>query len=935
MSKFPTETEPDEPEHDDEPEHGDEPEDESDGRSTDHPEAGTFGAADTDNAGNPVVIRMSPVNPAMIKAWTNKLAMRELCHGAFSFAELLQAQLDRSTKVKGRPGLWTADAFSEAKRPLQLGIQGALEVRHNSILPSIVKQNAGPLSGLSVFAMPKLIRYITRSGIKGVKIQDITNSHYRMVYIVAEQHGLLRLVPALFRVVTGRDAVFQHIAESYQCMQLSRDEIKTLLLKILFGGNYLSSVNGAQNDFLNALSLEVCALAKAVGKIFPAIVSQMVVWGKSNPEVSCLSYVAANMQRQKVDGMKANVPEDFLCSEERDGFVHFDPENQHRVESDVPFTTESYPDAEQILNMAKEKYPSMDFSAQSEVSMRDYVASRRCCLESLESGYTGNTTDFGNVIAFRLEPRVFINDNDTMEYYEDSEQHHGRWKVTKKEKAMKRLVRSALLDEFRPLKASYSSDGKLLWKREGNPHPLVKTSRIRNAITEDVSLVLKRDPSIALDCSERIRRLLVDCNGLVYDFNSGQLFPNTPSLRLQRNLPFSFEQPWKIDPGLQKKLDELLDKIFAYWLSGDGPKNKSLYADPVGQSLAAAFMELVKDNPEFQYWNVMLPIVVNDVDELFWDALHFAADACSWQKRCEFRYKYGEGGSGKDVGHCIALNFFGTRDKNGLAGIIPNAFFTSKYQVSPDSPSTTLEQMRGMRYLANNEVPKHDFINMDAIKAICEQEGVPMISRGLYADPVPWRPMAGVSMGGNHPLALTDAQMGDSGNRRRLCYLRMRAALADSGKDVKKIINAGKLNSELFWIARKFFEYLQRMPHSTRLHPIPPRVQAETKELLDQKKAIEVKAWIEEHTGPAEKIAAGTLAATIRGVLARSFKVEKQAVSALLVAAGAKPKKTGDGHFLIYMYPDCTKYQAIKVKPEVLAAATAKDDDDGDDKDDA
>jgi hypothetical protein len=267
-----------------------------------------------------------------------------------------------------------------------------------------------------------------------------------------------------------------------------------------------------------------------------------------------------------------------------------------------------------------------------------------------------------------------------------------------------------------------------------------------------------------------------------------------------------------------------------------------------------------------------------------------------------------------------------------LAGIIPSAFFTGRYQVNPDAPSTTLEQMRGMRYLANNEVPKHDFINMDAIKALCEQEGVPMISRGLYADPVPWRPMAGVSMGGNHPLALTDAQMGDSGNRRRLCYLRMLAALADSGKDIKKIINAGKLNAELFWIARKFYEYLQKMPHSTRLHPIPPRVQAETKELLDQKKAIQVRAWLEQNTEAAEKIAAGTLAATIRAVVAGAFGLEKQAVSVLLVAAGAKNKKIGEGHFLIYLYPDGAQYRAIKLKPGVQeAAATANDDDDDDD----
>lgn len=280
----------------------------------------------------------------------------------------------------------------------------------------------------------------------------------------------------------------------------------------------------------------------------------------------------------------------------------------------------------------------------------------------------------------------------------------------------------------------------------------------------------------------------------------------------------------------------------------------------------------------------------------------------------------------------IALNFFGTRDKNGLTGIIPSAFFTCKYQINPDSPSTTLEQMRSMRYLANNEVPHHNFINLDAIKALCEQEGVPMISRGLYADPVPWRPMGGVSMGGNHPLALSDTQMADSGNRRRLCYLRMRAKLADSGKDIKKVVNAGKLNPELLWTARKFYEYLQRMPHSTRLHPIPPRVQAETRELLDQKKAIEVKAWIESNTEPAERIAGGTLAATIRQVLCKAFGAEKQAITALIVAAGAKSKRIGDGHFLTYLYPDGTQFKAIKLRAGVeLDHSGDGADDDGDD----
>jgi hypothetical protein len=82
--------------------------------------------------------------------------------------------------------------------------------------------------------------------------------------------------------------------------------------------------------------------------------------------------------------------------------------------------------------------------------------------------------------------------------------------------------------------------------------------------------------------------------------------------------------------------------------------------------------------------------------------------------------------------------------------------------------------------------------------------------------------MAGIQCCSNHPLVLSDEQQTDTGVKRRLCYVKMRASLLNSGKDVKALINRGALNPELLWLAQKFYEYLEKMPHSTRLHPIPP-----------------------------------------------------------------------------------------------------------------
>ena len=65
----------------------------------------------------------------------------------------------------------------------------------------------------------------------------------------------------------------------------------------------------------------------------------------------------------------------------------------------------------------------------------------------------------------------------------------------------------------------------------------------------------------------------------------------------------------------------------------------------------------------------------------------------------------------------------------------------------------------------------------------------------------------------------TDEQQGDTGVKRKLNYIKMNAKLLNSGRDVKAVINKGSLNPELFWLAKVFYEYLLRMPHSTRLHP--------------------------------------------------------------------------------------------------------------------
>jgi hypothetical protein len=244
---------------------------------------------------------------------------------------------------------------------------------------------------------------------------------------------------------------------------------------------------------------------------------------------------------------------------------------------------------------------------------------------------------------------------------------------------------------------------------------------------------------------------------------------------------------------------------------------------------------------------------------------------------------------------------------------VPPAFFTSRHAVNPDAPSTTLESMRGMKFVVASEVPAHTYFAIDTAKALTEQQGAYMTSRGLYSAPVSWRPTAGLEMTSNHDLVLADEQMSDSGLRRRLLYVKHTAVLLNSGRDIKAHILSGALNAELMWLAKKFFGYLLRMPSGTRLVPIPKVILDDTAELLDQNRAQDVRVWLESHTTPAGKIEQGTLATAVRRAVAEALGVDEKVADGLLKAAGCRTRRVGAGIFLLWLYPEGSQYRAVKI----------------------
>jgi hypothetical protein len=634
-----------------------------------------------------------------------------------------------------------------------------------------------------------------------------------------------------------------------------------------------------------------------------------------------------------VERMREAVNPDFVVSEERDGFVLYCPAgcpDGLAEAAGIPVTREEYPSDSALSAFARGKYPYLDFEAKSVVPYRTLSHSKRACVAALlaveKGGAISNITDFGFVIAARIEPFVFVSDTDQVEYYDITQSSFGYWQVTSKEKALKKLVRQALLDEFRDVYAQREDGGKILFVRGGKVPGYCKRTEFRNKVAEDAALVLLRVPRTFLD-GEHARQFIMDRDGMIYDFARNAFIPGCSALRLSRRVPFSFgEHPdaaWDAPPVYKQQLALILDEIFDFYNSGEGPDGKCLDSDPVfGHLIAERFRRLIKTGPSVSYWAIMLAVYKDSVEEVIWKTCHLAASASGYKRRCEFIYEYGEGSSGKDTSHIIALNFFGSRARGGLASALPGTWFTEKHTVSHDSPGVHLDSVRSMRYVSNNEIPAHRWFNTDALKPLCEHEGTWIMSRGLYKDLEPWRSMAGLQLTSNFPIVLSDEQCADTGCTRRLNFAKMpRVFTPKQQKDVKGPSNQGVLNHEVFWIVRRFYPYLETQTTSQIL-PRPPRVLRETSEILTHRISSLIRRFLQEHSEPVVFLDAEKNP-ELSVFMQAKFNLTENEWTSLHVRAGLHKRQTGAaGRRYAFDFEGSFRPQGLRLLPSSVDAAS-------------
>ena len=733
-----------------------------------------------------VLYTSCPVNPEASKFFMDLVAMHSLHHGSFSFAELLHVQLKRV-----RNGL-VCDRWSESAAATELGVQSNLEIYADpkSVDEFLADAPLPHYRGKSVFGDGKLIRYINRSG-SDLVAHDVSNSHFSHLLhmlpdeIVSNLKAFGYYVQNTDRCIAQLRSAFNHNNDAFSEAYVnglddggySKADGKRMFLSLGYGGYIKTRLNekpivGHVPSFLEHFAADMEVLASKVSIQFPHIYEYYIekkkteYKGKSEQFIqrksrfSTLSCMASMFQRQTIDKMTRAAGE--VVSYERDCIVTVGGSKSAAIATaalPLVVKVERYPDTQGLLQMAMQKYPHVDWKQTSRINMKDFQLARDCCLANVNGVLDkkgerqfpnpDNLTDYGKVISFRLEPRVYCGTEGSLEWFNTVDTKYGHWQVSKKDAVLTRMCRDELELEFRATQVEYvTTDGssRLVLVKSGQIPKIVKKKDLYNSVTSDVQLTLMRMPPRVRD-GDHTRNLIMDKDGLVYDFLSTETFQNIPALRMGLKCPWSFQEPWDASDDAKIRLREIVNSIIQLWGNGKYADGKSLEeSGPHGLALMNAYKDLVKNCGGCWLQQTLLGLYDDNVDECLYKLVTWTCSIAAYAKRCEWNYEWGQGNSGKDLQHSIMVAFLGDGTSGGYADVIPAAALTRPMQSDPNGTQTIKHALMNKRYAYFNEL-RFDgranlrYFNDGELKELCEQEGSKLKTRTLYAEPEAWRPM--------------------------------------------------------------------------------------------------------------------------------------------------------------------------------------------------
>ncbi|CAE7261606.1 unnamed protein product, partial [Symbiodinium sp. CCMP2456] len=457
------------------------------------------------------------------------------------------------------------------------------------------------------------------------------------------------------------------------------------------------------------------------------------------------------------------------------------------------------------LQYAAEEHPEFNWSLQAKRSYREFAQVRDACLAHISMRRVRpNGSDFADFVASLLAPVVNVPHEDgekrtTFEFFDGK----GFW-VPKHKDDMGALIRISLKNLSRPAYGGPFTP----------PEPLNDSCWTKSLVDEVLGL-LSGHTMAALD-SDRTRGKVLYSDGVVVDFATGERRQAQPGDRMSLHAEAS-SVAWvpPVDTHLFSKVETFLRT-----------RKQTLEENEEGLAVVDAFEELKPHSAllrllrKYGSWLQVLYIL-----------RLFARAIVALERLCELFYLHGPGSSGKDVLMLILLRFLGYEPQHyGL--LVSGRYFVAGAKSGKESASPQLDQMRGKRFIWGSEVPEHEDLDTDFLKALCEQGGAPLTGRGLYRNPRSFRPMGVFCATSNFPPKVK--QIDDDGWARRAREWQTEARFVarpskitehKADDSLKKKINDGYFHAEMNFFALGLFNSLsEELNPGTELLPKPPQM---------------------------------------------------------------------------------------------------------------
>ncbi|CAE7735384.1 unnamed protein product [Symbiodinium sp. CCMP2592] len=734
------------------------------------------------------------------------------------------------------------------------------------------------LVGRSAFAFPKLVKYFCRYKLNVVEV-DLSNSFYQLLskdlvlpgtlgdYVANREETLAQLVAGLNSFKADRENKAAKEARrrtaktedrkpwaekdepeiTRPSKPLRREDAKGLMIAMGFGmsaSNWCSQHLGFVPTSAGADPLldMLAGIEEAVRRLhvlcWESLTPEARAWHRArNRGLASMAYSKyVSLERRALEALKLAAA-DRLVSLEHDGVaVHRDAADAvvaAATELGLEAALKETPDP---LQYAAEHYPEFNWCLQA---TQPCAGAGHCLGHISARRVRPNGSDFADFVAALLAP-----DKDDMGA----------------------LIRMSLKNLVRPAQKGHLNP----------PEPLNESGWTKSLVDEVLGL-LSGQTMPALD-GDKTRGKVLYSDGVVVDLATGERRMAQPSDRMSLRAEAS-SATW--EPPVET---ELFAKVEAFLKTGAS----TLEANNEGLAVTEAFKELMVVSPLLQ----LVKKYGTWLQVLYLLRL-FSRGVGALERLCELLYIHGPGSSGKDVLMLILLCFLGYEPWNyGL--LVSGRYFVAGAKSGKESASPQLDQMRGKRFIWGSEVPEHDDLDTDFLKALCEQGGAPLTGRGLYRNPRSFRSMGVFCATSNFPPKVK--QIDDDGWARRAREWQTEARFVahptkltehKADDSLKRKINSGCFHAEMNFFAFGFYNSLsEELNPGTELLPKPPQMVFLEEQNRENLRTVE--KFLSEHCERAAQYNHGTAWTAFLDAVKAYLDCDRKVARTRLTSAGIK-----------------------------------------------